>query len=190
MENLGDICIQLKKSNVGVLPTDTLYGVVCSAFDRDAVERVYQIKGRDKQKPLIILIKDIADLEIFNVKLLDSQQNFLQEVWPGKVTVILRVEGDFDYLTRGGSSLAFRLPDDKNLIDLLKCVGPIVAPSANPEGAEPAKTIEEAKKYFDNAVDFYVDGGVLAGEPSTIVAINDEKIELIRQGSQKILDIL
>jgi L-threonylcarbamoyladenylate synthase len=88
----------------------------------------------------------------------------------------------FAYLHCQTNSLAFRWPDKKNLIELIKKTGPLVAPSANPEGKPPAETIVEAKDYFKQEMDFYVAGGKLKGAPSTIVEIKNGKINLIREG--------
>ena len=82
--------------------------------------------------------------------------------------------------------MAFRLPDKKNLIDLIKKVGPLVAPSANPEDMSPAKNIKEARRYFGEAVDFYVDEGDLVSGPSTLVKILGDNIEVVREGAVKL----
>jgi L-threonylcarbamoyladenylate synthase len=83
---------------------------------------------------------------------------------------------DFEYLHRGKKSLAFRLPHNKDLIDILKISGPIVAPSANIEGAKPAENIKEAKSYFGDKIDFYLDVGTIKSKPSKIIYSNNEII--------------
>jgi L-threonylcarbamoyladenylate synthase len=175
----------LKKDGIGIVPTDTLYGVVGSAYSKRAVEKIYDIKGRDDNKPFIVLITDIKELSNFGVKLAKEQEIYLDKVWPGKVTVILPLEKkvlkQFHYLHRGANSIAFRMISkrNKNLFNILKSVGPLVAPSANPQGKEPAKTVWEAKKYFQQKVDFYLCGGTRAGKPSTIISlVNGEPVIL------------
>ena len=158
----------LKKGGVGVMQTDTLYGLVGRADSKKAVERIYKIKGRNKNKPLIILISDIKDLKKFRVKISDEELIFLEKVWPGKVSVIL-------------SGLAFRLPNKKPLIKILKKTGPLVAPSANLSGLKPAKNIKEAQEYFGDNVDFYLSGGTLKSRPSTLIGINKKgEIKVLR----------
>ncbi len=162
----------LKKDGIGVLATDTLYGVVGSALSKKAVRRVYEAKGRDDKKPLIILIASLNDLKKFSVRLSANQKHFLENAWPGPVSVILQCKPKkFEYLHRGTESLAFRMPKKKKLAELLKKTGPLVAPSANPQGLNPAKTIAEAKKYFGDTVDFYVAEGTKEGKASTIVSL-------------------
>lgn len=169
---MRNITAILRRGGVGILPTDTLYGLVGSALSKKAVARIYQLRKRDPKKPLIVLIGSFKDLAVFGIKLNNQTREFLRKVWPGKVSVILPCGSDnFVYLHRGAKSLAFRLPKDRRLADLLKNTGPLVAPSANLEGRPPAKTIAEAKRYFGNKADFYIDGGKKDSSPSLLVEI-------------------
>ncbi len=164
----------LKKGGAGVYPTDTLYGIVGSAFSKSAVARIYTVKGRDAKKPFIILISSINDLKKFSINylLIRPNKQVVEKFWPGRVSVILPCTSKkFAYLHRGTKSLAFRLPKNKKLIELLKKTGPLVAPSANPQGMEPAHTIAEAKKYFGDKLDFYIAGGRKAGKPSRVISL-------------------
>lgn len=179
----------LKKGGVGVIPTDTLYGVVGRADMQETVERIYAVRERNPSKPCIILISSYDDLKKFNVDVSPEALEFLQtkKLWPGKVSVIFPChDAAFDYLTRGTESLSFRLPDFPELQEFIKEVGPIIAPSANPEGKEPATTIQEAKAYFGDKVDFYVDGGVLKGLPSTLIRFDNGQPTVLRQGAVSI----
>jgi len=172
------------EGGVGVLPTDTLYGIVCSAKKRKSVERVYELRERNLKKPSIILISDIKDLKFFNIKPDKRTRKILLSVWPGQVSVILpRVCKKCAYLHRGTESLAFRLPGKADLVRLIKKTGPLIAPSANLEGLLPATTIKEAHDYFEDAVDFYVSGGKLESLPSTIVEIKKGNLSIKRQGA-------
>lgn len=169
---------QLKAGGIGVIPTDTIYGVVGSALNPGTVERIYKLRKRATDKQFIILISKLSDLKKFNVSLIMKQIKFLKKIWPNPVSVVL---------PRGKKSLAFRMPRDKWLINLLKKVGPLVAPSANPAGKKPAETINEAKKYFEERVDFYVDGGKIKSKPSTLIQLNDDcSFNMLRQGNYKV----
>jgi L-threonylcarbamoyladenylate synthase len=144
----------LQAGGVGVLRTDTLYGVVARAADEQAVEKVYQIKGRTPSKSPIVLIASVDQMfDTYDVHILEG----LHGLWPGKNSVILPSNGPA-WLTRGNNSIAYRLPADAALRELLEQTGPLIAPSANPEGQLPARTVAEANAYFGNKVDFYVDG--------------------------------
>jgi L-threonylcarbamoyladenylate synthase len=176
--NAGEL---IAGGGIGVLPTDTLYGLVGSALSPDAVERIYQLKQRSSSKPLIVLVSEIDQLEQFGIILTEGLRSTIAKYWPGPYSIILdTLDDQFDYLHRGTGSIAFRIPDKEELLNLLNATGPIVAPSANVEGERPAETISAAKKYFGTDVDFYVDGGMLTGKPSTIIQINDEGVSTIR----------
>jgi L-threonylcarbamoyladenylate synthase len=177
----------LSAGGVGVLPTDTLYGIVCSALSKKAVERVYEIRERNLRKPSIILISCLDDLKLFGIKLDPKSQKELDNFWPGKVSVVLACPSKkFAYLHRQTDSLAFRLPDKKALRNLLKKTGPLIAPSANLEGLLPATVIKEAKDYFEDCVDFYVSGGRLESMPSTIIDLKKGKMKVLREGAVKV----
>lgn len=174
----------IRSGAMGVMPTDTLYGVVASAMDAAAVERVYRVRGRDEGKPCIVLIGDVDALERFGIVLGGRMRSLLEGVWPGKVSVILPCPDErFAYLHRGTGTIAFRVPDRSDLRAFLTAALPLVAPSANPQGKPPAKTIAEAESYFGGAMDFYVDGGHLDGEPSTVVRFEDGALVVVRQGA-------
>jgi len=174
---------QLRKGKVGVLPTDTLYGLVGSAMLKPVVERIYKLKQRDPDKPMIILVGSVDDLRIFNIHLGEGEARVVKQYWPGPVSIVLPCPDEkFLHLHRGGETLAFRLPDDSQLTELLKQTGPLVAPSANPEGEPVAEDIETAKRYFGDDVDFYIDGGTLTGQPSTVIELRDGKAVIRRQG--------
>ncbi len=167
------------------MPTDTIYGIVGSALNPETVEEIYALRKREKGKPFIILISSVDDLERFEVSLTKEQKEFLEKNWPNPLSVILAVNNEkFKYLHRGKNSLAFRMPQDEKLLELLKEVGPVVAPSANPAGSKPAEALAEAKKYFGSQVSFYEDGGKLKSKPSTIIRLYEDGSRIVlRQGS-------
>lgn len=188
----------LKAGGIGVIPTDTIYGLVGSALNQETVERIYQVRKRSPDKPSIILISSIEDLKLFGIKPNPKTLEILNRYWPGQISIVLPLDSEdkegldsrslrlratlvdslrgndkgfkddkenyFEYLHRGTGTLAFRLPaqagspETAQLLEILKEAGPLVAPSANPEGQSPAQDITEAKKYFGNKVDFYLDG--------------------------------
>lgn len=174
---IKEIGEDIKKGLIGVIPTDTIYGVVCSAMNKKSVEKIYKIKKRNLKKPMIVLISSIKDLDLFDIKI---DKKITSKYWPGKVSLIVPVK-KFEYLHRGTNSLAFRLPNHEDLIKLIKISGPIVASSANIEGKDPAQTIEEAHDYFQDKVDFYIDYGKIKSKPSKIISLVDNKIEIVRK---------
>ena len=183
----GSITKKIKIGKIGVIPTDTIYGVAAAAFSKKAVTRAYKILKRNPKKPFIVLIGSIEDLALFNIKLDGTTRDILETLWPGKVSVVLPVKTrKFEYLHRGTETLAFRLPKKKGLADLLKKTGPLISTSANSEGAKPAETAAEAKKYFGDSIDFYIVGGKMKSFPSTLVEIKEGKIRVLRKGVGKL----
>jgi L-threonylcarbamoyladenylate synthase len=161
----------LQRGSIGVLLTDTLYGLVARANDADAVERVYEARGRDREKPCIVLIEDTK--QIWDKDSLTATHSMVMEQhWPGKVSIILPIAGKTpDFVHRGhNGTVAFRMPDDLELRRLLAQTGPLIAPSANIAGQPPATDIAQAEAYFGDRVDFYVDSGPRSqGEPSRLL---------------------
>ena len=188
--SFDEVALFLNDGGIGVVPTDTLYGLVASALDREAVERVYHIRGRDEGKPCIVLIGGMDVLASFGIVLSDEERITLSLLWPGKVSVIFPCpDTKRVYLHRGTGTIAFRVPDKSDLRELLRETGPLIAPSANPQGMPPAKTIEEARTYFGDDADFYVDGGTLDSEPSTVVRFTDGRLSVVREGAVKIEEL-
>ena len=179
----------LKKGGVVVLPTDTLYGIIGSAMSKKAVERIYDIKGRDENKPFIVLINSLEQLKIFGIKTNQSQAKIFSKFWPGKVSVILPCSfKKWQYVHRGENSIAFRMigKKNKNLYNLINSVGPVVAPSVNKQGEKPAENIKEAMNYFGDSIDLYINVGKRSSPPSTLIKIKDNEVIVLRQGQTKI----
>jgi L-threonylcarbamoyladenylate synthase len=179
----------LKKDGVVITPTDTLYGVLGSVLSKKAVEKIYKVRGRDKDKPCIVLITSMLHLKKFDVVLDQDQKEFLEKFWPGKVSVVLPVKSaKWKYLHRGKKSIAFRMigPRNKNLYNLINSVGSLVAPSANPQGAKPARNRKEARKYFGTQIDAYICGGTRNSPPSTLIEYKNGKWVVLREGAIRI----
>lgn len=172
----------LRNGAVGVLATDTLYGLVGSAFYPDVVARIFQLKRRNINKPVIVLVSDVEQMKYFGIDLTRDVLRALQTYWPGRYSIVLPTKENarFDYLTRGTGTIAFRMPDRADLFELLDLAGPIVAPSANIEGQPPATTIEEARRYFGEEIDFYADAGKVEGRASSVITFEGDKVKYLR----------
>ncbi|MFH1200942.1 MAG: L-threonylcarbamoyladenylate synthase [bacterium] len=177
-KNLIDI---LEKGGVVIMPTDTLYGMVGQAQNPAVVERIYTLRKRSPDKPCIILIGEIGELEKFSINLSKKQKNVIKNFSVPTSFILDCLDGKFSYLHRGTKTLAFRVPAPQSLRDLLLKVEPLIAPSANPEGLFPAQNINEARKYFGNAVDLYVDGGDITNKASKVVKLHkDGSVTMLR----------
>jgi L-threonylcarbamoyladenylate synthase len=177
----------LQRAKIVVIPTDTVYGVVARATDKEAVKRLYHLKQRE-HKPGTIIAANIDQLVALGMK--RRYLTAVTQFWPGPISVIIPCGSDLEYLHQGVQSLAVRLPIVTALQSVLIRTGPLVTSSANQPGQEPAHIIQEAQQYFGDGVDYYFDGGDLSGQkPSTVIRIVDDAIEVVRQGAIKIDNI-
>jgi len=172
----------LNSGGVVVMPTDTVYGMLGKVNDSSVVNHMYEIRKRDPSKPFIILISDIKELNFFSIIPSKEQKNLLNKYWPGPVSIIFDCPNkSLSYLHRGTNTLALRVPGDVGLRNLLKETGPLVAPSANIEKFPESENINDAKNYFGDQVDLYVDGGDIIGKPSKLIRLyKDGRVDIIR----------
>ncbi len=172
----------LKKGGIVILKTDTLYGILANATDKNLVKKVYKIKGRDPKKPFIILVPSVDFIkQFFEVAITEKEKELLEKKG---ITVVLNLKDKrkLRYLHRGTGTLAFRIPAKEKLIKLIKEVGfPLIAPSANPEGEQPAENVKKAIEYFGDKVDLFVDEGKAVGKPSPIVKVENGKVQYLRK---------
>lgn len=174
----------LKNGAVGVIPTDTLYGLVCLASNRTAVQRLYAIKCRE-QKPGTVIAANIEQLVDLGIP--KRYLTAVQQYWPHPISIVVPTAPALAYLDLGKMSLAVRIPEAIEITTLLQRVGPLLTSSANMPSEPPATSMEEARSYFGEKVDFYVDGGDLSSrEPSTIIRVLDDAVEVLREGTIKI----
>lgn len=175
------IAEHINSGAVGVLPTDTLYGLVCSAALPDAIKRLYGLKDRDNKPGTVIAagIDQIVDLGVPRRYL-----TAVEQFWPNPISIVIPVGEQLEALHCGKGSVAFRIPKDEKLRALLEQTGPLLTTSANHPGEQPAATIQEAKTYFGETIDFYVDGGDLSqNKPSTVIRMVDDAVEVLREGA-------
>lgn len=172
----------LTRSAVGILRTDTVYGVVAQAQDSQAVAKLYRAKSREG-KPGTVIAANVQQLVALGLSAADLAQ--VSHLWPASVSVVLPAPAQLEYLDQGKKSLAVRIPASASLRLLLEQTGPLLTSSANQPGQPEATTIKEAQHYFGDSVDFYVDGGpVINGQASTVVRLlPGGAFELLRQGS-------
>ncbi len=169
----------LLSGGIAVIRTDTLYGVVACANNESAVERVYAVKGRDPHKSCVVLL-DTPESSYGHA---DELQVDIDHHSEAPTSFLIDADVAPWYLLRENKQLAYRVPKVSGLQSLLQKTGPLVAPSANPEGKRPAYSIQEAIDYFGDDIDVYVDGGEVPEdiEPSRIIRVHpDGRIERLR----------
>jgi len=167
---------------VGVLPTDTVYGIVARAADRTAVARLYRIKHREG-KPGTLIAANIEQLTELGIDATSLER--VAPLWSAPISIVLPVDSHLTYIDQGKASLAVRIPQLPDLQRLLEQTGPLLTSSANLPGEPPASTVPEAQDYFGDAVDFYVDGCDMSVSISSTVALltAEGALSILRQGA-------
>lgn len=179
-----EVAALLQNGMVGVLPTDTIYGISAQALNEQAVERIHRLKLRDSGKPLIVLISDIKMLDMLSIS--GQEASLVGEYWPGALSLEFAASDSPFWLHRGQKHFAIRMPNHPQLLSLIDKVGPIVSTSVNLQAQQSVDSIHEAKNIFGEQLDFYVDVGQLNNLPSTIAVIEEGRIKVVRPGAVKI----
>lgn len=175
----------LKGGEVIVFPTETLYGLGVDALNEGAVEKVFQLKGRDPRNPIPVLVLDQEMLLTLVAAIPKTAQQLMDHYWPGPLTLVLPGRKNIPkHLCNPSGGVGVRISSQPIASFLVKGLGhPLTATSANPSGKEPARTVQEATTYFGGRVELFVDGGTLTSKSgSTVVEAMEENLKIIRQG--------
>ncbi len=189
---------QIRKGHVLGMPTDTFYGLAADPFNLRAVERIYQIKGRAKHKPLSLLIHDVEQAEELARRLPDEFYELSRKYWPGPLTVIVKAATRVPLkVTANTGNVALRVPAATIPLAVVRAAGvPVTATSANLSGAPECTTAEAVRDQLGALISMIVDGGPSPREvPSTIIDLTDEggHWRIQREGAvpaQEIKDLL
>lgn len=184
---------EVKRGGVIIYPTDTIYGLGCSALERAAVERVFQIKGRARGKPLILLIAEPGWARELSSNLPPLFQKLAERFWPGPLTMVLEASPMvLPEITAGTGTVALRLPGSEFARRLVAACGvPLVSTSANISGEENIAEARRLIELFGESVDLIVDAGDLESPvESTVVSLARGKLELLREGRIKFSEII
>lgn len=181
--------------NDGVIafPTDTVYGLGCSAFSEKGIETIYNLKGRDTKKALIVMIPKNYDLKTLVKEVNDSAKKLMDKFWPGALTIIFKSNKAIPLNATGGlDTIGVRIPDSKIATDLIDYIGiPLCTTSANISGEKSPVNAEEVKGYFEGKLELIIDGGICDKQiPSTICDMSGEDIKLLRIGTVSEEDII
>jgi len=182
---LHDCVLALAGGGLVVLPTDTVYGIACGAFDPVAVRRVYDLKGRSYSKPLPVLIPNASQLSLVAAEVPTEAYRLIGAYWPGALTLVLKTAPLAALAAHGRPTIAVRVPDHGAVRTLLDSTGvPIAATSAN-QSDEPSITEgAEVVKQFMGKVDVIIDGGTCAvGRESSVVDASQYPFSMLREGA-------
>ena len=169
-----------------VYPTDTLYGIGGSAFSRRAITELYDVKKRDKNNPVPLLVESVDSLSLLVREISPVAQRLMEVFWPGPLTLVFRASDLLpETLMDERGTIAVRIPSSTLCLNLLKLSGcPITATSANISGQPTPRSVAEIKKQLGLGIDLFLDAGELPETlPSTIVDVSGEAPKLLREGA-------
>jgi L-threonylcarbamoyladenylate synthase len=182
---LGAAIGAIRRGELVVFPTDTLYGIAADAFTPPAVDALLTAKGRGRDMPVPVLVSSPEMVTALAGELSAEGQRLVDEHWPGPLTLVVRHTAGLAWDlgdTRG--TVALRMPDHELARTLIAETGPLAVSSANRSGEPPATTAEQARSQLGEDVAVYLDGGPCAAAvPSTIVDLTVDPPRVLRRGA-------
>jgi len=168
-----------------VYPTETVYGLGADACNPQALERLAGVKGREPGKPISVLVADLQMLEELVRDVPPTAARLIRRFWPGPLTLILPARDTLSpVLTGDDGGIGVRWSSHATATALVQRLGrPVTTPSANPAGQPPPTTAAAARAYFATRVDYYLDGGLVRGEPASTVVDTRGAVTVIREGA-------
>lgn len=184
-----EIANALKEGKLVVFPTDTVYGIGTNAYNNEACERIYEVKGRTKNKPISVLISNISMLKELVERINTTEKKLIDAFWPGPLTIKFKKKHEVlkNAIYTYDGYLTVRLVNKGIIYNLIQTAGvPIVAPSANLSGSPTGTKMKNIVKELGNKVDYILDcGDIESDEVSTVVQVVDENVIVIREGKIK-----
>lgn len=181
---VGQVIDALRKGELAVVPTDSVYGAIADAFSALGTQRLSGAKKRDRRLPLPVLIRSPRQTTGLVEDLSEPAERLMAAYWPGPLTLVFRAaEGLTWDLGEVGGGLALRMPSHDLLLDVVKEIGPIACTAANRAGEQPPTTVDEARTQMGGAVAVYVDGGTCDGARSTIVDVTRDGAHVLAEGA-------
>lgn len=181
---LSHVAGVIRGGGLVAVPTDTFYGLAANPFDPEAVRRIFETKGRDPSKPILLLIGGLNMLDplVREVPLL--AQRLIERFWPGPLTLVLKASDRIpDLLTAGTGKIGIRFPKAEFPVRLIDAVGgPITATSANVSGEPSPTSAADVERMLGRAIDLIVDGGPCSTVPSTVLDLTTPSLDVLREG--------
>lgn len=188
---MDEIKEKLAAGGAVVLPTETVYGLFAKALDEQAVNHVYALKKRPRDKALNLNIASYEDILAYSSNQPSYLQQLVDSFLPGPLTIILSANDQVPvWVNSGMTTVGFRMPDHPITLDLIRQYGPLIGPSANISGQASGTTFEKIMADFDQEVLGVADDAYLTGQDSTILDLSGEQAVILRQGAITREDIL
>lgn len=181
----SDIIKTLKDGKLVIMPTDTIYGIIGDATNEDVINKVYEVKERPHDKPLLILVSNLSMLHELVTEIPKETEKIIKKFWPGPLTILFKKSSKVsDTLTANSSLVAIRMPNDKRLLNIMNHLNrPLISTSANISSHDAITNPNQLEEKMKEKIDLIVDEGTVNNEASTLITIVNGKIEILREGS-------
>ncbi|MBQ6372449.1 MAG: threonylcarbamoyl-AMP synthase [Oscillospiraceae bacterium] len=184
--NIGNAAEIIKNGGLVAVPTETVYGLAADGLNAEAVEKIYEVKGRPSVKPLALMVSSSDEFSRYCADVPHQATALAKRFWPGPLTIVMKANKTVpDIVLAGGSTVGLRCPDSDLTLQLIREAGvPLAAPSANPSGSKSPNSAAEVLDYFDGLIDVVIDGGVCSlGVASTLIDMSAVPYKILRQGA-------
>lgn len=183
METNTDLKEILANGGAVVLPTETVYGLFARALDEKAVDYVYELKNRPRDKAMNLNVASYEDIMTYSKEQPDYLKKLYDAFLPGPLTIILKANGQVPkWINSGLTTVGFRLPNHPVTRELIQAEGPLIGPSANKSGMASGRYFDQIRAQFDFQVTGYQDDDALLGLDSTILDLSVTPARILRQG--------
>ena len=181
----SDIINTLKDGKLVIMPTDTIYGIIGDATNEDVINKVYEVKERPHDKPLLILVSNLSMLHELVTEIPKETEKIINKFWPGPLTILFKKSSKVsDTLTANSALVAIRMPNDKRLLNIMNHLNrPLISTSANISSHDAITNPNQLEEKMKEKIDLIVDEGTVNNEASTLITIVNGKIEILREGS-------
>ena len=176
----------LKAGGLVAVPTETVYGLACNGMDTNAVERIYEVKGRPAVKPISLMVYSSDSIEKYCADIPRAAHCLANQFWPGPLTIVLKAKPLIpDIVRASGETVGLRCPDHPVTLALLKETDfPLAVPSANPSGKPSPKNAGDVLAYYDGKIEAVIDGGECGvGVESTLIDLSSSPYRILREGA-------
>ena len=191
-EDLAPAAELIKAGKLVAVPTETVYGLAGNGLDPEAVEKIYEVKGRPSVKPLSLMVPGPEAMDVYCEDVPKAARTLAKKFWPGPLTIIMKAKKHIPSIVlAGGDTVGLRCPEHQMTLELLRLAQlPFAAPSANPSGSESPKTAQKVYEYFNGQIEGIIDGGPCGlGFESTIIDMSKTPYKILRQGALPAEDI-
>ena len=183
--NIEKIVEVVNSSGLVISPTDTVYGIMGDALNKESIKNVYDVKQRDYKKPLILLMSSIDMIKEYTLDISEDEMNLMKKFYPGCMTLLLKRNSKVDdMICNNGEYVGVRIPDNKDLLSIIEKLGrPVISTSCNISGNDVVRSVDEIDDEIISKVDYIYDGGYIDSVSSTVVRIDNGEVVILREGN-------